>query len=691
LDAYKYVAVALQSINGHISNNNAQPMIEKAVSFIPNSALNALDKDAFLAFKTSGIPNFNLINPLSSSLEPAEFVLNESAFEGNSDPRRAIVLQALNTLNKHKEAIVGNTIYWNLIDSAERATWAPNIVGGKNGFTDSEETLALINTLINKSNTAIAKIEIAKQEGNDAVFRVLTSNAVDMIATSADSYLTLVTKKKVLKKLNFTKSKNIEDRAKELKKEFDKFPKLRNIPSCTSLITIIHKMDAFDNSLPTEEMINLALAAAKCTAAMLNHDTVAKVIDGFTAINGTYAPPEDRLIIQFLKGASDLTSALLTIAGLETLAAIHNAIPGTIINGLYADYEVNEASAAAFQKFIDRSNEIYYEFNSNVQNTGAELISQRLSPYITPKHSTLLEIPTTAEVYKNISITINEQSPQDATYQIDFGDGTTIEEWASDLYSPTLLNISHVYAAAGSYVISITASKYKGAADLVARDVVTQEITVIANAVPPPSWSLILNQPNVTAANGVAIGSPTYILGKDNKPAVSLSGGSKIRIPNREALKVGASGATFDLWVKPSVTNSSFAVIGKSHDRTGGVLFLSGSPAAIMNGYWGSFDGTWACTTGVAKSAVFETLTPIPAGNWIRLTGVIDPNDGFRVYLNKKLSSWCKGIRPSAATINLQDMYIGGFSDSWWPFYGLVQELNVYNSALTDSQVQALQ
>lgn len=110
-----------------------------------------------------------------------------------------------------------------------------------------------------------------------------------------------------------------------------------------------------------------------------------------------------------------------------------------------------------------------------------------------------------------------------------------------------------------------------------------------------------------------------------------------------------------------------------------------------MNGYWGSFDGTWACTTGIAKSAVFETLTPIPAGNWIRLTGVIDPNDGFRVYLDKKLSSWCKGIRPSTATINIQDMYIGGFSDSWWPFYGLVQELNVYNSALTDSQVQALQ
>ena len=40
--------------------------------------------------------------------------------------------------------------------------------------------------------------------------------------------------------------------------------------------------------------------------------------------------------------------------------------------------------------------------------------------------------------------------------------------------------------------------------------------------------------------------------------------------------------------------------------------------------------------------------------------------------------------------MNTQDLYIGKYSDAWYPLNGAVQDIRIYQQALTDAEVQAL-
>ena len=217
---------------------------------------------------------------------------------------------------------------------------------------------------------------------------------------------------------------------------------------------------------------------------------------------------------------------------------------------------------------------------------------------------------------------------------------------------------------------------------------VAVEVPVGVGTVPAPAWSLNFTQVDVTAVGGIAIGSPAYIIGKDNGAAVSFAGGSKLKIPNRTEMK-GGSGITFDIWVKSS-TSTWGTVIAKSHDARGVALMIGGAAAGLTQAHVATFDPTWRCTTSSNGAANVETIAPIAYGSWVRFTVVIDPNNGYRSYLNKKLVSWCNGIKPSMLVMDAQDSYLGGFSDYWWPLTGALQDLRIYNLPLTESQVQAL-
>lgn len=203
-----------------------------------------------------------------------------------------------------------------------------------------------------------------------------------------------------------------------------------------------------------------------------------------------------------------------------------------------------------------------------------------------------------------------------------------------------------------------------------------------------PSFSLKLDSAGIAAVGGVAIGAPSYIVGKDGGTAMALTGGSRLRIPNRAALKVGA-GMTVDVWAK--ATGAQIAtVFAKSHDRNGIALMVAGTADGTSQVHLATFDPTWACTTTTSGNPTVETIQPIPLGTWLRLTAVIDPTNGYRLYLNKQLSKWCSGIKPSMAAMDAQDAYIGGFSDGFWPLTGAVQDLRVYPKALTAAEVAAL-
>lgn len=230
-------------------------------------------------------------------------------------------------------------------------------------------------------------------------------------------------------------------------------------------------------------------------------------------------------------------------------------------------------------------------------------------------------------------------------------------------------------------------------------DWVKVESMVAGDAVPAPVFSVRFDQASLTSLGGVtSSGGVSYISGKDGRPAAKFGGVASpghIKINNRDALKF-ADGATFDMWVyMDSLTGMDgwgntvkdgaykMALLAKSHDRSGGVMLANSLTNPDSNLFHAGI-GNWNLCNHISSA-------PVPLGTWARVTYVFSSTSGTYGYLNKNLVWNCPSDRPDFAIMNTQDMYIGKFSDSWYPFSGAIQDLNVYSKALSSAQVSALQ
>lgn len=219
--------------------------------------------------------------------------------------------------------------------------------------------------------------------------------------------------------------------------------------------------------------------------------------------------------------------------------------------------------------------------------------------------------------------------------------------------------------------------------------------------VPTPATAsqlITLDAESIQALGGTLNGSVSFIEGRNGGKAAKLGGVSapaSIKIPNRDTLKFDNS-ATFDMWVRldsmtgmdgygRTVSDGTYAMslVAKSHDRYGSAFMTTST-----GGIWAAtYNSTWS--NGGACNIYIESPN-IPLGTWFRVTYVVSSTEGIKYYVNQQLQSECKNARPSFAAMNAQDLYIGKFSDSWFPLNGAIQDIAVYKAALTTEQVQAL-
>ena len=220
---------------------------------------------------------------------------------------------------------------------------------------------------------------------------------------------------------------------------------------------------------------------------------------------------------------------------------------------------------------------------------------------------------------------------------------------------------------------------------------------------PTPSLSVAFTQPALDDLGATGSGYE-LITGNNGRPAAKFNGGSII-IPNRPEIQF-TDGATFDVWARldsnvgmngwgsmVADTGWAMALMAKSHDRSGFVWLLQGyEPAASGTGFglstFATFDPSWS--TGGDTCQTLIRNPGVPVGQWFRVTGVASATTGLQMYVNKQLAVTCPDIHPSFAAGNTQDMYLGKYSDYWYPFNGAMQDLNIYQKALTDAEVQAL-
>lgn len=226
------------------------------------------------------------------------------------------------------------------------------------------------------------------------------------------------------------------------------------------------------------------------------------------------------------------------------------------------------------------------------------------------------------------------------------------------------------------------------------------------NQPPVPSFSLDFDADSLKKAGARYPDGQgfSFIQGRNGRPAVQFNGvdqPSVIQIPNTPTLQF-SDAASFDMWAKITADVGMngdgskaqgawwlMTLLAKSHDRNGFVLLsMRQDPYAPDNrlANFVSYDQTW-------NGIVCEELerTPfIPVGEWYRITAVASSKTGTHIYINKKLAANCLNARPNFKTSNSQDLYIGRFKDSWYPLHGAIQDLRIYQSALSEQQILAL-
>jgi Concanavalin A-like lectin/glucanases superfamily len=241
-----------------------------------------------------------------------------------------------------------------------------------------------------------------------------------------------------------------------------------------------------------------------------------------------------------------------------------------------------------------------------------------------------------------------------------------------------------------------------GFLDTINRELNETAFNAVWAALPLPSYSLDLTQANINSLR--VSGTVTSIAGNNGRAAAQFAGDGSLRVANAPNIQF-TQGATFDFWARiDSATamngfggfaNTLWAqsLIAKSHDRSGFILNSYPFDASFPGTGYGlslfsSYDSSYTsptCTTYIKRN-------PGKAlGQWYRVTAMLSVTSGTRVYIDKELVHECSAARVNFASANAEDLYIGlGSSQFWYPLFGAVQDLRIYQSALNGPQVQAL-
>ena len=135
-----------------------------------------------------------------------------------------------------------------------------------------------------------------------------------------------------------------------------------------------------------------------------------------------------------------------------------------------------------------------------------------------------------------------------------------------------------------------------------------------------------------------------------------------------------------DGWGRSTNKGAAHTLFAKSHDRRGFALEYIGSSNEIRT-HFATYEA-WAqkIDVGVLKGDLLN--------KWVHIVYAIGKSQ-VKVYINGQLKSASNAI-PNFSTINRQDIYLGKFSDHWFPLNGVLDDVRIYNRALTENEVLQL-
>ena len=192
---------------------------------------------------------------------------------------------------------------------------------------------------------------------------------------------------------------------------------------------------------------------------------------------------------------------------------------------------------------------------------------------------------------------------------------------------------------------------------------------------------------NVTLTQGVkGDENGAYLFGGYDKPG-------HIYVKNSESLQF-TNGCTFSAYVKPMSWASMDGwgsriesggvqcIMAKEHDRRGVTFEMAGSDEKCRI-WMGSMDEQpWA------ELSSKDRMQGNYLNKWTHIAFVYGSSFA-QLYIDGTLVDE-KESSPDFTRMNMMNLYIGKFSDSWYPFNGLIDEIRIYNRALTSDEISTL-
>jgi len=177
--------------------------------------------------------------------------------------------------------------------------------------------------------------------------------------------------------------------------------------------------------------------------------------------------------------------------------------------------------------------------------------------------------------------------------------------------------------------------------------------------------------------NGLAVGSPTYAVGKTGQ-AISLDGiDDYVDCGANPSLNITGA-VTVAAWIRLVGPGADQKIAGNQDGTTGGYKFG-------INNNLVEFEIRTSANAAVLNRSVPGGTTLEP-GVWYHVLGVYSEGNYIRTYVNGELDRELATTEILGTSSDTFKIGREPFSDSWY-FNGLIDELRVYNTALSEAEI----
>ena len=253
------------------------------------------------------------------------------------------------------------------------------------------------------------------------------------------------------------------------------------------------------------------------------------------------------------------------------------------------------------------------------------------------------------------------------TYNWTFGDGT----------SSTAANPSHAYQTNGSYVAQLTVSD--GTNSVAAAAIAISVADAASGLVAAFSFDEGSGDTTTDVSgkmNSGTVSNATWTTAGKYGGALTFNGTDALVVVNSSASLNVTNAMTQEAWVYPTASKSSWSTV--MHRQTDAYYLHASCPDGAMRPAGGAiFNGT---------ESYVASAGAIPLNTWTHLAATYDGTT-LKIYINGTLSS--SKTATGDVQSNANPLRIGGNYPYGQFFEGKIDEVRVYNRALSQSEIQA--